>query len=74
VCRPGGRILLLEHGRSSTELVRRWQDRTAERHAKRLACQWNRDPLELVSTAGLKQIGSSRHFFGVFHVIEASAT
>jgi ubiquinone/menaquinone biosynthesis C-methylase UbiE len=74
VCRPGGKILLLEHGRSSIEFVARWQDRMAEPHAKRLGCQWNRNPLELVSAAGVGRIESRRHLFGVFYSIEAIAT
>ena len=35
VCKPKGRILLLEHGRSSREGLARWQDKKANKHAKR---------------------------------------
>jgi ubiquinone/menaquinone biosynthesis C-methylase UbiE len=38
VCRPGGRILLLEHGRSTRPGVAAWQDRRAARHAAYLDC------------------------------------
>lgn len=72
VCRPNGRILLLEHGRSAAGLLARWQDRTAERHARTLGCYWNREPLELVQRAGLTVIQNSRHVFGIFHLIEAT--
>jgi ubiquinone/menaquinone biosynthesis C-methylase UbiE len=72
VCRPGGRILLLEHGRSDRETIARWQDRWADRHAKRLGCHWNRQPLELVQQAGLT-LHSGRHTcLGVFYSLEAS--
>lgn len=71
VCRPEGRILLLEHGRSDREWLGRWQDRRADRHAKRLGCRWNRDPLEIVRGTGLRLIRGRRTFFGVFHVLEA---
>jgi ubiquinone/menaquinone biosynthesis C-methylase UbiE len=71
VCRPDGRILLLEHGRSDRKWLARWQDRTAARQAKRLGCHWNREPLALAREAGLALSGARRTFFGIFHEIEA---
>jgi ubiquinone/menaquinone biosynthesis C-methylase UbiE len=71
VCRPQGKVLLLEHGRSDREWLARWQDRHAEQFAKPLGCHWNREPLDLARDAHLKVIGARRHFFGVFHCIEA---
>jgi ubiquinone/menaquinone biosynthesis C-methylase UbiE len=71
VCRPDGRILLLEHGRSDREWLGRWQDRHADKFAKPLGCHWNREPLRLVHKAGLKVNDARRVFFGVFHQIEA---
>ncbi|RRJ34030.1 hypothetical protein EIK79_00530 [Halocatena pleomorpha] len=56
VCRKDGRILLLEHGRSSNRLVGRFQDIREDAHAKRLGCHWNREPLELVEQAGVHPI------------------
>lgn len=70
VCRPRGRILLLEHGRSDWPRVGRWQDRRAERHAKILGCWWNREPLEMVREAGLTITRSRRSLLGMFHEIE----
>lgn len=71
VCRPEGRILLLEHGRSDREWLGRWQDRRAERHARTLGCRWNREPLELMRQAGLKVLAARRTLLGTFHTIEA---
>ena len=71
VCRPEGKILLLEHGRSDREWFGRFQDRTADRHAKQLGCHWNREPLELVGQAGLKVYRAKRNFFGIFQQIES---
>ena len=71
VCRPDGRILLLEHGRSDQESLGRLQDRLADRNAKALGCHWNREPLQLVQKAGLKVNEARRIFFGIFHQIEA---
>jgi ubiquinone/menaquinone biosynthesis C-methylase UbiE len=72
VCRPQGHILLLEHGHSDRAWLGRWQDRHAERHARHLGCHWNREPLELVRQAGLRLITAARHFFGIFHLLEAA--
>lgn len=72
VCRPGGRILLLEHGRSDRAWLGRWQDRRTAQHAARLGCQWNREPLQLVQEAGLDVRDARRAFFGIFHMIVAA--
>jgi ubiquinone/menaquinone biosynthesis C-methylase UbiE len=71
VCRPAGKILLLEHGRSDREWLGRFQDRTADRHAKQLGCHWNRKSLDLVRRAGLTVIKAQRVFFGIVYEIEA---
>lgn len=71
VCKPQGHILLLEHGHSDRAWLGRWQDRHAARHARHLGCHWNREPLELVRQAGLRLITDARHFFGIFHLLEA---
>ncbi|GHJ60165.1 phospholipid methyltransferase [Nocardioides sp. OK12] len=54
VLRPGGRLHLLEHGRSPDERVRAWQHRL-EPLQRRVAggCHLTRDPLRLVASAGL---------------------
>jgi ubiquinone/menaquinone biosynthesis C-methylase UbiE len=72
VCRPAGKVLLLEHGRSDREWLGRFQDRTADRHAKQLGCHWNRKSLDLVRQAGLRINKVQRVFFGIFHQIEAA--
>lgn len=71
VCRPGGKVLLLEHGRSSHSQLAHFQDRHAEGFAKPLGCHWNREPLELVKHAGLSPVTARRTFFGVLHTVEA---
>jgi ubiquinone/menaquinone biosynthesis C-methylase UbiE len=71
VCKSEGKLLLLEHGRSDREWLRRFQDRTADRLAKQLGCYWNRESLELVRKAGLKVVEAQPVFFGIFHQIEA---
>lgn len=71
VCRHGGRVLLLEHGRSDRGAAARFQDRHADHFAKPLGCHWNREPLRLVREAGLKVTAVQRFFLGIFHEIEA---
>jgi len=71
VCRAGGRILLLEHGRSDRAWLGRWQDRTAPAHARHLGCHWNREPLQLVRQAGLEVVEVERYALGIVHLIEA---
>ncbi len=72
VCRPEGRILLLEHGRSDREWLGRWQDRRAERHVQKFGCRWNLNPPALVREAGLPVRASRRRFFGIFWAMEAA--
>jgi ubiquinone/menaquinone biosynthesis C-methylase UbiE len=72
VCRPDGRLLFLEHGRSDREWLARWQDRTAEKHARQLGCYWNRRPLDLVREAGIPVVTGRKAVWGIFHLIEAA--
>jgi ubiquinone/menaquinone biosynthesis C-methylase UbiE len=72
VCKADGRILLLEHGRSSVSVIGRLQDRLADWHARQVACHWNRDPRQLVLQSALRLVSDRPSFFGVVHVIEAA--
>ncbi len=72
VCRPSGRILLLEHGRSDRPWLGRFQDCRAERHARVLGCRWNREPVDLVTEAALPIRSARRLLLGTLHVIEVS--
>jgi len=72
VCRPEGIVRLLEHGRSDRERLGRWQDRHEDKFARPLGCHWNREPLDLVSKAGLKVNSARRVLWGIFHQIEAT--
>lgn len=71
VCRPDGRILLLEHGRSRVEWLGRFQDRRADAHAQALGCYWNREPDRLVLGSGLRLVRQERFLAGVFYLLEA---
>lgn len=70
VCRPEGRMLLLEHGRSDRGWLAGWQDRHQRWLADRAGCHWNREPRRLVEQAGLPVRRARRSVLGVYHVIE----
>lgn len=74
VCKPDGRILLLEHGRSQVGWIGRFQDRRAHSHFQAAGCRWNQEPDEIVKAAGLEILEANRTFFGVFHTMEVAAT
>jgi ubiquinone/menaquinone biosynthesis C-methylase UbiE len=53
VVRPGGRILLLEHGRSGVGWIARRQDRNIDRVYAKGGCRNNRDVGAEVAEAGI---------------------
>ena len=59
-----GRILLLEHGRSKYGVLNRWLDGSAEPHAEKFGCWWNRDVGALVERSGLEVLEMRRHHLG----------
>jgi ubiquinone/menaquinone biosynthesis C-methylase UbiE len=71
VCKPDGRILLLEHGRSNREWLGSYQDRHAASEIAHSGCHWNQEPQELARAAGLKIVEVERTFLGVLHAIKA---
>ena len=71
VCAPDGRVLLLEHGRSSVEAVGRFQDWRADAHYEKHSCRWNQEPLEVVSRSKLSVEASRTGLFGVLTAMRA---
>ena len=71
VCVPDGRILLLEHGRSSVGPIARFQDWRADAHFERHSCRWNQSPLEIVSRSPLTTVESSPAFLGIITAVRA---
>lgn len=65
VCRPGGSIRLLEHGRSAVGPLATLQDRFADRHFESMGCRWNQRPAALVEAAGLRPREHWRSALGV---------
>lgn len=71
VCAPDGRVLLLEHGRSSVGAIARFQDWRADAHFERHRCRWNQDPLEIASRSPLTVVDSSTALLGIVTAVEA---
>ncbi|KAJ3413967.1 hypothetical protein HDV05_007256 [Chytridiales sp. JEL 0842] len=69
--KEGGRILLLEHGRSYYDWLNEALDKTASSHAKAWGCWWNRDIEKLVRDAGLEVLEMKRFHFGTTYEIVA---
>ena len=63
IVRPGGTFHFLEHGLAPDEPVRRWQQRLNPLE-QRLAggCQLTRDPVALVTAAGMQVVESSARY------------
>ncbi len=71
VCKPDGKILLLEHGRSHQQWLSNVLDRHADRHAQRWGCWWNRDVEKLVAESGIHIESNTKYHFGSTYSIVA---
>ncbi|KAI9022585.1 S-adenosyl-L-methionine-dependent methyltransferase [Hyaloraphidium curvatum] len=71
VCKPDGRILLLEHGRSSHEWLNELLDKRAKAHAERWGCWWNRDVEKILEESGLEVEYAKRWHLGTTYYIIA---
>jgi methyltransferase OMS1 len=58
--KPGGKILLLEHGQSYFDGLNRMLDRSAHSHAAKHGCFWNRDIGAIVARSGMETVQVSR--------------
>lgn len=74
VCKPDGRVLLLEHGRSNVSPIARFQDWRADAHYEKHRCRWNQNPLESVSRSELSRRDASTGLFGMVTAIRATPT
>ena len=71
VCAPDGRVLLLEHGRSSVGAIAWFQDWRADAHFEKHSCRWNQEPLDVVAASPLTTTESSSALLGIITAIEA---
>lgn len=71
VCRPDGRVLLLEHGLSTVPTVNWVLHRLAPAYLRRYACHLTRDVTTLAAEAGFRLVDARRYVLGIFALIEA---
>lgn len=71
VCKPDGKILLLEHGRTkSYSGLSNYLDKHAEQHARNWNCVWNRDIEQIVRNSGLQiQSYYTWHFGTTYYMV-----
>ena len=69
VCKPGGQILLLEHGVSDWSALAWWQQHRLNRHVFKWGCYWNRDILQLVRQSGMRVKEVRRQHMGTTYMI-----
>jgi ubiquinone/menaquinone biosynthesis C-methylase UbiE len=75
VLRPGGQLLFIEHVRSHSPRVARWQDRleTPWRHFG-AGCRCNRDTIASIAAAGLSTQHEDVHWRGVPPIVASLVT
>ena len=73
VVKPGGRIVLIEHGLARPRLLRWLQHKGVRRHFKTFCCRWDMDMDQLIAQSGLKVNFSRRTLFGAVYIYELSA-
>lgn len=71
VCKPGGTVLLLEHGKASYDWLNRLLDRHAPEHARKWGCWWNRDLAAVIAASGLRVESMRRFHFGTTYYVVA---
>ena len=67
VVKPGGKIVLIEHGLARPRFLRWLQRKGAHRHFKALCCRWDMDMDAVVDKSGLKIAFRKRTFFGAVY-------
>ncbi len=70
VCRPEGRIIMLEHGRSTNARLAHFQDQRADMFINAVGCHWNRDVVAIVRDAGLTMVRDQQRLLGMLHTLE----
>ncbi|KAG0249715.1 hypothetical protein BG011_009004 [Mortierella polycephala] len=71
VLRPGGKLLLLEHGNSNWQFMKDLQAKQLDRHVHKYGCYWNREIEELVQEAGLRVVEQERSQLGTVYFLVA---
>ncbi|CAN3359927.1 methyltransferase Oms1p, mitochondrial [Diutina catenulata] len=67
--KPQGRIILLEHGRSTWSFINNHLDFRSEKRMKTWACRWNLDIAEIIDEAGLDITFEKRVHLGTTYML-----
>lgn len=62
--KPGGRIVLLEHGRGTYNFINDILDRRSHKHSAKWGCRWNLDIGEIIDESGLQITEEKRAHLG----------
>lgn len=62
--KPGGRIVLLEHGRGRYDFINTILDKRSHQHGEKWGCRWNLDIGEIVDESGLEITEEKRSHLG----------
>ena len=65
VTRPGGQILMVEHGRSSVGWIAQRQEHRFEAHYARSGCRNTREPIDELREAGLNVMSAQKSHLGM---------
>ena len=71
VCKPSGRVLLLEHGKGTSGRVNWYLDKWAVQHADHWGCWWNRDIRRVLRMSGLEVESREERHFGTTSLVVA---
>ncbi|WP_273849909.1 class I SAM-dependent methyltransferase [Guptibacillus spartinae] len=71
-CKPGGQVLLFEHGVSSKPIIANLQKKLDPFLSERIGCHIDRDMLEILQHSSLHVTKIESHFFGMFHLVFAT--
>lgn len=72
VCRPGGTVRLVEHGKSDVGVIARFQEWRDDAHYADAGCRWTQEPQKVVTRAGLSVNGTTTSLFGMITTFETT--
>lgn len=71
-CKPGGQILLMEHGISSNKLIAALQKLADPLAYRFIGCHQNRDMMALITNSPLEIMHVEHYMFGMLHIIQCT--
>ncbi|WP_371018403.1 class I SAM-dependent methyltransferase [Pseudalkalibacillus sp. JSM 102089] len=71
-CKPGGQVLLFEHGISSNRIVSHLQKKLDPVLSEKIGCHVDRNIVQLLENSSLRVTAVDSHFLGIFHLVFAT--